>query len=346
MQPSRYASARRVRRARDDFRRRRCRACRRDLRVERLRPGPDDPDPPDGPRRVARDGDGRRRGVRRGRTRSNRTTGHTCSTSTRCTPSRSARRRPRSRPRRTTCSSKIVPAARRSTRWTTSSRRRSTPFPTARPRPRASASAPRPQLRCSRFRENDGYLAAFPFDIGSGAGDWRPVGWPFALPDPRGRPGRLGGEREAVPDRDAVAVPDEGAERADEPRVREGLRRGEVARGHQQHDADGRPDRRGGLLAVRADRALEPGRTRPARTAVRARHGRPGAPLRDHQPRGCRRGDQLLERQVPLAVLAAARRDPRGGHGREPRDGARPDLGVAVRPGDADHSAARHAAVP
>jgi len=28
------------------------------------------------------------------------------------------------------------------------------------------------------FRTNDGYLAAFPFDIGSGPGDWRPVGWP------------------------------------------------------------------------------------------------------------------------------------------------------------------------
>ena len=39
-----------------------------------------------------------------------------------------------------------------------------------------------------KFRENDGYLAAFPFDIGSGAGDWRPVGWPFALPDPRADP--------------------------------------------------------------------------------------------------------------------------------------------------------------
>ena len=38
------------------------------------------------------------------------------------------------------------------------------------------------------FRLNDGYLAAFPFDIGSDPGDWRPVGWPFALPDPRADP--------------------------------------------------------------------------------------------------------------------------------------------------------------
>ena len=38
------------------------------------------------------------------------------------------------------------------------------------------------------FRLNDGYLAAFQFDIGSDPGDWRPVGWPFALPDPRADP--------------------------------------------------------------------------------------------------------------------------------------------------------------
>jgi hypothetical protein len=38
------------------------------------------------------------------------------------------------------------------------------------------------------FRVNDGYLAEFPFDIGSDPGDWRPVGWPFTLPDPRADP--------------------------------------------------------------------------------------------------------------------------------------------------------------
>jgi hypothetical protein len=34
-------------------------------------------------------------------------------------------------------------------------------------------------------RDGDGYLASFTFDIGTGAGDWRPLGWPFPLPDPR-----------------------------------------------------------------------------------------------------------------------------------------------------------------
>ena len=37
-------------------------------------------------------------------------------------------------------------------------------------------------------RANDGYLATFQFEIGLGPGDWRPVGWPFALPDPRADP--------------------------------------------------------------------------------------------------------------------------------------------------------------
>ena len=39
-----------------------------------------------------------------------------------------------------------------------------------------------------KFRENDGYLSAFTFDIGLDPGDWRPVGWPFTLPDPRADP--------------------------------------------------------------------------------------------------------------------------------------------------------------
>jgi hypothetical protein len=38
------------------------------------------------------------------------------------------------------------------------------------------------------FRADDGYLASFTFDIGSDPGDWRPVGWPFTLPDPRADP--------------------------------------------------------------------------------------------------------------------------------------------------------------
>ena len=65
-EPFCHARALRVCGARDDPRRRRRRASRRDLRVEPLRAGADDPDPPDGTRPVARDGDGRGRGVRRG----------------------------------------------------------------------------------------------------------------------------------------------------------------------------------------------------------------------------------------------------------------------------------------
>ena len=69
------------------------------------------------------------------------------------------------------------------------------------------------------FRLNDGYLAAFPFDISSDPGDWRPVGWPFALPDPRADPDAWVANEEAVPHPSRVAVPVEGAERAHESRL-------------------------------------------------------------------------------------------------------------------------------
>jgi hypothetical protein len=36
-----------------------------------------------------------------------------------------------------------------------------------------------------KARDGDGYLASFTFDIGADPGDWRPLGWPFPLPDPR-----------------------------------------------------------------------------------------------------------------------------------------------------------------
>ena len=48
------------------------------------------------------------------------------------------------------------------------------------------------------------------------------------------------------------------------------------------------------------------------------RHGRPT--VCDARPQHCRRVDQLLERQVPLGLLAAVERDPPGSGGRQPSD--------------------------
>ena len=98
------------------------------------------------------------------------------------------------------------------------------------------------------------------------------------------RPRRLRREHEAVPDQEPFAVPLEGAVRADEQGLRKGVQRGQGARGAEQLQAYGRPDGRCGLLAVRPDRALEPAHAG-SRRSVRPRHGRPGPPLRDGQPR-------------------------------------------------------------
>ncbi len=125
-------------------------------------------------------------------------------------------------------------------------------------------------------RQNDGFMAPFTPTIGTDAGKWRPIGWPTHA-GVRSR--RLGRQHEAVPDPEPVAVPHEGPERAHERCLREGLRRGEGARCAVELDAYGRPDGCRRLLAVRSDRSLEPGRPG-ARVPLRARHGRPGSPLR------------------------------------------------------------------
>ena len=176
-------------------------------------------------------------------------------------------------------------------------------------------------------RQNDGFMAAFTPTIGTEAGKWRPIGWPTTPAfDPDGWVGNL----KPFLIKSAVGVPHEGPERADERCLREGLRRGEGARCAVELDADGRPDGCRRLLAVRSHRSLEPG-CPGARVPLRARHGRPGSPLRIGEPGRDGRRHRLLERQVPLQLLASQARHPRGGLGRQPGDDRRPELGVAVR---------------
>ena len=115
-------------------------------------------------------------------------------------------------------------------------------------------------------REGDGFMAAFNPVIGTGAGDWRPIGWPAAPAfDPDGWVANL------KPFVIARPIGTRRTERAHEPGVREGLRGGEGARRDRQRDAHRRPDRRCRVLAVRADRALEPS---PARSGEPVRTGR------------------------------------------------------------------------
>ena len=61
----------------------------------------------------------------------------------------------------------------------------------------------------------------------------------------------------------------------------------------------------------------------------RPRRRRQRTAPRTAEPERGGRGDQLLERQVPLRLLAAVERDSTSGGRREPRDGSRPDLGGA-----------------
>ena len=65
------------------------------------------------------------------------------------------------------------------------------------------------------------------------------------------------------------------------------------------------------------------------------------APVRDREPGRRRRRDRLLAQQVPLELLAADHRDPRGRERRQPGHRGRPGVDAAVRP---LHAAVRHAA--
>ena len=84
-----------------------------------------------------------------------------------------------------------------------------------------------------------------------------------------------------------------------------------------QHHAHARRDRRGDLLAGERLLAVQPhlphpgGRQPPVARRQRADAG-------DDQPGRRRRGDRLLEREVPLELLAPDHRHPRGRHRRQP----------------------------
>ena len=61
-----------------------------------------------------------------------------------------------------------------------------------------------------------------------------------------------------------------------------------------------------------------------------SRHRRQRAAAGHHQPGRRRRGDRLLEQQIPLQLLAPDHRHPRGRHRRQPRHHRRPHMDAAV----------------
>jgi hypothetical protein len=147
--------------------------------------------------------------------------------------------------------------------------------------------------------------------------------------------GGMGRQRRTLPPAPRRPVPLGRPECAHEQRVRGRLRRGEVARGPEQHDTDCRSDRCRDLLAGPRCGSLEPDHPHAHdQPGSRPRGGR--AALRDDQPGRCRRADQLLERQVLLGLLAADHCHSRGSQRWQSHD----------RPGSRLESPLRHAAVP
>ena len=97
----------------------------------------------------------------------------------------------------------------------------------------------------------------------------------------------LGRQRQAVPPSGRRDAPDRRPERAHQRGVRRRLQRGQVARLGDEHDPDGRRDRRGDLVAGPRGGPLEPDPAGPG--GQRARHRRQRPALRDDRPRRGRR---------------------------------------------------------
>ena len=176
-------------------------------------------------------------------------------------------------------------------------------------------------------RAGDGFMAAFTPTIGTDAGDWRPIGWP-ATPafDPDGWVGNL----KPFVIRSASQFRSEGpnaltsADYAEDyAEVKELGALASTTRTADQTTAAIFWQFPPAALYNQMAREL----AAPTGTASTPQAG---SPLRDGEPRDGRRGDQLLERQVPLGVLAAPDGDPRGRDGRESGDGRRPRVGVAL----------------
>ena len=213
-------------------------------------------------------------------------------------------------------------------------------IPAGPPRTAGSRSArPRPR-RCSRRAPNDGRNGPFTFVFGTTPGAWRPSP-PLFLSTPRRGSATCGRSWCRTPRCSARTGPTALTSRAYARDFKEVKSVGSLT----STTPDGGSDDGGDLLAGAAGRAVRR-RDAVALGAVRVEHRGERAPVRDGQPRGGGRRDRLLERQVLLELLAADRRDPRGGTDGNRADAGRSGLEGAVRPGDRHRSGALDAGLP
>ena len=171
-------------------------------------------------------------------------------------------------------------------------------------------------------REGDGRFGPSPWVSNSAAGHWQPLspGGVAALD-----PTPWVGQREAVPHPELLAVPFCATARARQPAVGDRVQRGQEPGPSHRLDPDRRADVHRQVVAKRTRSELE--RSRPAAHRTdRSRRGRQREAPRAAEPQRRGRGDQLLERQVPLRLLAAVERDSTSVGGRKRRHGARRDL--------------------
>ena len=162
--------------------------------------------------------------------------------------------------------------------------------PLAKPPPRAMLTA----------RANDGRAGPFPFVFGT----TRATG---AISPPPRSIRSLGRQRDAVPRR-TPRIPHRGPNELTS-RAYTGDFTRSSARLADEHGAHGGPDEGRHLLAGAAGGAYG-GVMRQLSAKLGFEHSRERAAVRHGQSRRCRRRDRLLERQVPLELLAADGGDP------------------------------------
>ena len=268
-------------------------------------------------------------------TRSTRSTAATSRISPRHRPTRGTRRTPQSRLPPSASSWPSCPSqlARPSqTQYAAVARWR---FPTAPQRTGGIAAGEAAAAAMLAARANDGRDGPFPFVFGTTPGVWRPSP-PLSAPDPTPWVGNV--TPFLVPNAEMLRTkgPNALTSKAYARDLNEVKSIGSLSSTTRTADQT-----KAAIFWQAHPVALYGGVMRSLSARFGLTTARERTAVREGEPRRRRRRHRLLERQVLLELLAADRRDPRGGERRQPGDRGRPHLAAALRPGDADDARAR-----